>query len=510
MKRILVLTICLAMLLSTASALADKVSFTASQMSQIVEGGDYTHDDVFYTLSDMFNFTYTLYPVDYAVWHEKNTLWITSGQMPNMVFYNFNFIEYSQYVEQELIGALPDGWEAKYPNLAALVEATGIADKIKVDGKTYCVPSIIFWAFAPVSVPIPHDIVYYRYDWAQQLGYDWPEGVATISEFQSFLKDAIDAKLDGKEVTKAWTGASDGYGPLMNSIINLYSPDFSSFYKQDGKYVWGPTQPGVVEGISRMRDLYQKGLVDPEFYLNQPGDSFYSGTAAAFSYGHTADHTNAIAMTWLKMNGTDPYEHVHTLTLTDDEGKYTTAMPSSNFWSATLFSPDNTPEQWDAMLSLYDYLATVEGQELVGLGIKGVDWDKNEDGTYKILREANEDGTYPLIKQVYPSCSFWMLRDVLPDSFAFVDPARDLRFTQLAIDAYKWRLENGTFRPYDPDYAFYVSDAKSQYGLQIREEIVRIVVDPSLDVETAWNTYIETNRPIWEPLLNELNENFGE
>lgn len=511
MKKWLALALVLVLSLGSLSAFAEgkydtHVTFSASQMSQITEGGDYTHDAVYYKLQEMFNFDWELYAVDNAAWHDKNTMWITAGTMPDVLFFDWNSTEYLTYAEQELIKPLPDGWEEKYPNLAAQVQATGIAEAIKVNGKTYCVPHVIIYLVGPENfVYANHTLLYYRLDWAKELGYDF--GVSTtIGEFESYLRDC-------KEKFGS-IGMTQMVGQLVRPFMYQFNGRFDTIYKnEEGEYVLGFAQEGTVEGIEYLRGLYQEGLISSEFYLNNMGE-FLLGKSAAFEYYGGPGHPQAIAEYYLANSNDDTVSTLEdmkgvlgTVTVTDNDGVYHAAGTSGNFCFASLFSPELDDVTFDRILALYDYIATLEGYELCQLGIRGVDWEKDDEGNYTMLCPEILDGTYTIIREKYPSMYYLMLRNVLADSAAYIDPAMDPYWRKMSDDMFQFRCSQDIL-PYDTDYAFYNSDAKARYSINWREEVVRLVLDPSLDVRTEVNKFIEENRPIWEPLLNELNEAF--
>lgn len=516
MKKWLTLLLALALLLPHCAALADEpaygpydkhVSFTASQYSQITEGGDYTHDEVYYKLQDMFNFDWELYAVDGSAWHEKNTMWITGGTMPDILFFGWNAVEYQQYAEQELIKPLPDGWESKYPNLAAQVEATGIAEAIKVNGKTYGIPHTIIHLVGPKNfVYAMHTLYYYRLDWAKELGYDW--GVScTLDEFTSYLRDC-------KEKFGS-VGMVQSTGTLLKPLLYQFSKGYNAIYKnEEGKYVLGFADKGTVEGIQFLRDMYNEGLISKEYYLSNYNE-WYAGKAAVIEYWGGPLHPQDMANNWLAAASEpnaktldDVKNIIGTVTVTDNNGVYHAAGTQGNFCFGSLFSPDLDDETFDRILAMYDYFATLEGFELTQLGIRGVDWDKDEEGHYTLLCPEILDGTYAVIREKYPSMYYLYLRNVLSDSAAYINSLIDPYWRQMSDDMYEFRCSQDIV-PFDADLAFYSSDAANHYSINWNTAVDRLVLDSSLDIETEVARLIEENRFMWEPFINELNEKFG-
>jgi len=66
----------------------------------------------------------------------------------------------------------------------------------------------------------------------------------------------------------------------------------------------------------------------------------------------------------------------------------------------------------------------------------------------------------------------------------------------------------GLITPYDYDYKFFTSQAKSEYSVDIAAEIIALVVDDSLDIDTVWADFITQNAGMVDPLIKDLNAAF--
>ena len=85
------------------------------------------------------NVTIELIPMSWANYIDRNRIWISSGDMPNMIFWDFNYSDYNSYVEQGLNAKMPDDLYERYPNLGEALKLTQIADFVqeKMDGELY-------------------------------------------------------------------------------------------------------------------------------------------------------------------------------------------------------------------------------------------------------------------------------------------------------------------------------------------------------------------------------------
>ena len=68
--------------------------------------------------------------------------------------------------------------------------------------------------------------------------------------------------------------------------------------------------------------------------------------------------------------------------------------------------------------------------------------------------------------------------------------------------------DKGNIVPVQINYANYSSNAKDIYSVDVGSKVAELAVNND-DIEAAWDAFIEENRGMWEPLLNELNEYYG-
>lgn len=507
MKRTISLLLGILMLLCSFEACADdRIKFTASA---IETGGTqvFNSDAAYDALNAKFNFDIEVYPVTWDNWAQKSNMWIAGGEMPDTIFWNFNYIEYLNYVDQRLIKALPDGWEETYPNLAAMIDATGIGEYIKVDGKTYCVPHVTYCLFAPMKEAIWNKSLYVRKDWAEQVGMQIEAGqLITLDWLNEYITKVQAADLAGNGNTIGICGDAADVARIFMFFTGF---DISSPFMKDGEsYVWGPTKAGVTDGIKSIKNWYEGKLIDPDFYVSTKSDArnkFYANLAAVMIEDGTI--TN-VSLRENEFNAANPglnfTDCVANVALCGESGEWY-GYSAGNYWAANLYSPSIDDQVFDVILKIQDYLCTKEGQELVNLGIAGTDFAKNDDGSYTILRAANEDGTYPSIRTVYPSLYFFYTFAELSDDFSFVDPTVNPSILNNTIKLFQNKSASTVRLPFDPYATLFSSDSKAQYSLKISDEVIREVVTEGIDIDTEWNNYIETNRGMWEPVVNDMN-----
>ncbi len=512
MKKILAIALAAVLLLSTCAALAEydkHVTFTVNG-THTNSTMDYNHDALYDYIAGMFNFDYEIYPVSKDAQSEKIRTWVNGGTMPDLITWrDFAYQEYVDYASNGLLAALPDDWMEKYPNLyEQMIGCMGEEQfkKFEVDGQYYGIAHARNYRFNPVDKLVDHISVYYRKDWAKALGMEIGE-VITQSQLKDYLKGCVEKDLAGNGNT---IGLCEEPGRLATFFTMFSDVDYQKFYKTDDGYAWGFADPTVLAAAQLANEWYQEGLIDPDFYLYKSADAItkFSTGAAAMMFGNCqASSYLGYKQQFDQGTGLNSDECVGIATIATDDG-VTRAIECLNWWSVSMFAPETDPEVLDRILTAMDYCATKEGQVACNMGIPGKDWEFDENGDVKILMPQNEDGSYPNIVDIYNSYSVFRTWALNADDFLFINPTYD---KEVVIDPilsfYQFRTK-GYVIPLDVDYEFFSSENKANYSLSLKDEFAKLVIGAPADVETEWNSYIEANVNIWQPVIDDLDAEF--
>ncbi len=131
---------------NAAGKFEKRITFSATSVD-LSDDGNYMNDEIYKAFDAKFNFEYKLIPLSWDNWVERDRIWINSGDMPDMMFWNFDFKDYVNFSKQGLIKPLPADYEQKYPNLASAMAKTGLSDYLKTldpEGRVYMVPNVIY------------------------------------------------------------------------------------------------------------------------------------------------------------------------------------------------------------------------------------------------------------------------------------------------------------------------------------------------------------------------------
>lgn len=477
-----------------------KIFFTMTSVASLNGNTDnYQEKEIYKYIADKFNIETEVWASGWDISSEKESMWLNSGTMPDvMVWTTFSFASYLNAIDQGLIQALPDGWEEKWPNLAHLTEVSGIAEMLKVDGKTYAIPHAVFGNFYECNPKVQHNVIYFRKDWAKQVGLDHfgDDHTITLAELKEYLEKVKEAGL----ASMSGIGATSG-DMRMQFAHNAGLPAYQPFYESEDGFKWTGNMDGVTGYIKTMQDWYKAGLIDVDFY-NQSAtyyeNAFKAGQIAAISAGAGAMNIETMRKSYSEnFTDRDAYEDVGLANLTAEDGTVY-AAEELNYWTTSVFNPELDAETMERILDVMDYVSSKEGQITTLTGVPDVHWKYDEDGNPVMIEGAEKA----------EGCDTFILFGYCDDDYSYSGLRADLdpRNAKEAVELQQLKM-NGTVFKYSGTYDLHTSDAKTNYSVNIVNKVTEIICD-NLDVESEWSSFIENNKAMWEPLLNELNETY--
>jgi putative aldouronate transport system substrate-binding protein len=437
--------------------------------------------------------------------------------MPDMIFTNFEYNNYKNYMEQGLVKLLPKGWQEKYPNLATVYNRSIIAPQVekRIGDDIGFIPNTV----SPFPTPYAHDFgllphfsIFFRQDWAKALGMEIKDAY-TLKEFTAMLEKFMAEGYNLPGVTRGkvdtWNLSSGG---IVSTFIGFQWPEFDRYYKNaSGKYVWGPDDTRVFNLLQNMKNAIAKGIVsknyasfqnDEEVRLFATGQSF-----AMFSHGWE-DYVN-LYFTWFKdATGLNPNECIKQAVLLDPDGHYS-EYTILNYWCAMYFSPKMSDAKFNRLLSILDYIASSEGQDYLHYGIPGKDWYREGDKIV-ITREKNKDGSFVDLYALYPVTG--MLNHTMINPAAIPNPTLNPD-VQASVDTMyntrrKLGLDVGTLRPIDFDLLFFDGPTYLHTSVDVSGNLIRLATMEG-DLRTNYNNWLKESHAVVDPVLAELNAAFG-
>ncbi|MBE7013426.1 MAG: extracellular solute-binding protein [Ruminococcaceae bacterium] len=195
-------------------------------------------------------------------WEEQFNIMIASGEYPDIIFQN----NWNNAYNGGLPGIYNDGIiidlteyvdGGKMPNFKKLLDENPLSNlNIRTDdGKIFQIGTIR--DSAAMNASTGHQI---RKDWLEKLNIDVPK---TMTDWYNMLTAFKTKDPNGN-------GEADEipYGDFTSQNFTNFAAAYrtsTSYYKKDGKLVYGPVTPEYKAFITEMNKWYKEGLIDPEF-----------------------------------------------------------------------------------------------------------------------------------------------------------------------------------------------------------------------------------------------------
>ncbi|WP_127592925.1 extracellular solute-binding protein [Paenibacillus lautus] len=209
---------------------------------------------------------------------QRISLAIASNDLPDAMV--VNAVELRQLVEAGQIADLTEVYEQyASPDIKTIIENTNGAalDAVTFDGKMMALPGV------QANADGIH-LLWIRQDWLDKLNLEPPTTMAELEDVaRAFVEDDPDG--NGQRDTIGITGPESGgklYANFLESKNNLYGFDaifsahdsFPGYWLEgeDGSPVYGSILPETREALASLRDLYSKGLIDPEMGVRNKAD----------------------------------------------------------------------------------------------------------------------------------------------------------------------------------------------------------------------------------------------
>ncbi|OXS59308.1 hypothetical protein B1A99_11845 [Cohnella sp. CIP 111063] len=366
---------------------------------------DRKSDGLLKMIEDKFNVTFVDRVVSYSDYVEKYRIWSTSGELPDVISHDIiNNSTYYSWIEQGIVRALPSDLGA-YPNIRKVMELEDVKG-FQVDGKYYMIPRLTYNSNEQKAL---ERALIVRKDWMEALSL--PEPV-TYEDYANML--AAFAKKDPNGNQKDDTiGLTARTNNMLMAVGSGSFPNVanSSWVKEDGQYIPFYASKRMDEYVTRMRELYTSGAIDPDFAIvqtNEGIEKFGQGRAGAIAMQATPSGLKLLETAWNKYNKNAAFKdsiRIYPISWeTDDGSRYSFEMLS--FWSETYFSANVSDKKMERIMRIYDYLLSDEYMTTNLYGLEGKDYTKEGD-KYTIAREKGEDGNYKKLPELYPSLNLF-------------------------------------------------------------------------------------------------------
>lgn len=496
-----------------APSFENHVTLTANVQNAEVQGSD----ALWQYFTDKFNVTIELIPMSFNERHEKARIWVSSGDMPDLLWMDLDekmFAEYANWVRQDMFRAYPsiEDIRAKYPDLAANYDQeVNVGDELMtIDGAQYahaCLrnnPEFDFMSGMSWA---------YRRDWAKSLNmwnedevYTWDEWVALN---EAFVIQDPGGNGAGKTIGM---GTEIFYFPNAFGIYQTSAEyGYGAFSPLDGKYVWTTARPETLEGLKIAKDLYDRGIIWPDNPLGQaPDDQFKAGLMGSdfnnFDQGRLNSCRTALQENFPEI---DPFEAI-ALAYVIGPDDTIWSKQSQCYWGAVCMSAKIDDEKMDRWLSMLDWLVSQDGMYFRKYGIPDVDYKVEADGAvtclwpaHKLYPELQADPYPDNVRTWYNNYSCGVPEAVAPSVSV---PKQTIEDSTAKFQFFK---DNGFMRTFDYGSSYLSApnkDASGNFTTETTDKMIELLTTcPADQLETEWNTWLTSMEPKVQPVLDELN-----
>ncbi|MGG1634951.1 extracellular solute-binding protein [Paenibacillus sp. NRS-1760] len=432
-------------------------------------------------ISKKLNITLVAKPLTFDDYTQKISLWVASGQLPDIFAIDaVGSINRSKWINEGIVRSLPDDL-SKYPNLDEVMKIEDI-DALKVNDKQYNVPRL---TWSTLQHNAKDRFIIYRWDWAQSLGITKePE---TYDEFAAMIKAMVEKDPEGKKTTglttRQKTFLGDLWLPYNPAVISDGSGTDFKWIKENDKFIPALFSTKTLDGLKAIKGMFEQNIIDKDVALLKTGegdDKFYSGRAAALI-------TNGIAATNFNKVYPDKKaeESIKILKLWPDADGVRYQPTFKTYWSESYFSAKVDDKKMERIMALYDYLLSPEGKDLYRYGIEDVDYTK-KDGQIVLNEGVDLNKKYPSIASLKMLASFDGDFELDPNT----PPNRNNPTQQLLIDYVNWSKQSTKIPEFDFRLSYMSTPTKDKFSITDVDDLIQVVLSKE-PVEDAWNEIVK-------------------
>lgn len=307
----------------------------------------------------------------------------------------------TQFIPEELVAEIPEDMIDKYPLIKARLENDAVAQAVRnVYGGYFFLPKPD--SADPSIYLAERKGLFIRKDWLEAVGMEMPTTWEELYEVaHAFTYDDPDG--NGVKDTFGLTG--DGMGTLRYFFASTGVSNRYWNKAEDGSWFFGALDDSNIEVLEWLRKMYQDGSIDPDFGAITWRDGlarFSSNTFGLCVRNADAEWINNVMVQYYGAANPDvnPFDRIDVIGSLGTNAGDTPRMDAYiSCMVATMFSPNISEEAMDRFLAFYEYLLTEEGQ-LLRMGIEGEDWERDENGGIRKIRDENGNASVLAVK--YP------------------------------------------------------------------------------------------------------------
>ncbi|MFD0712664.1 extracellular solute-binding protein [Paenibacillus sp. GCM10027626] len=345
---------------------------------------------------------------------EKVNVAMATGDFPDLVTAQYPSSSLSQWIEEGLLVPLND-YLSEMPTVKEKLE--GPLAWTAIDGKFYGYPFIEEKSNVSLA---------YRADWLEELKIAPP---TNLDEFYEALKAVAggDPDHNGAKDTYGLTGAKEnGFNSSFNFVFFAYGLPYGDWIlDENGKVAPLFEHPAFKQGVQYLQKLWAEKLIDPEFLLNdtQQREQKFFQSQAGFMVTPLFRHVNRLETSLQQLTPTGKLGFANPPAGPEGKRGMTGERKGGLFTAITTQAKD--PQK---VAKFLEFMLSLEGRELLELGLEGVHYTKEGDKIVYNEEERAKDNfatngwSHPLAwgNVVWP-----LTRNYLPQTEAGAERAKE-------------------------------------------------------------------------------------
>ncbi len=340
-------------------------------------------------------------------WSEQKSLLLASGDLPDAFFGSCGITDSDIAQNKSYFVELTDLIDQNMPNLKSVFEKEPelLARAKDRNGEIYSLVKKL-----PLRPEVCGDVMYINKEWLDNLNLEVPK---TLDELTAVLEAFAtqDADGDGDPSNEIPVTANKNDYLMSGALRTLLAP-FGTMVSRDnnymgldkeGKPVFVPVEDNYIEAVKWMHDMYQKGVLDPEFFTQEESMATAKrqaegGSQVGLFTGWTADaHAGANAGQFVALEAVEGYDGGHYV---ENSQNYLDISDKELLITTSCENPEKllqwADDFYDDLVSLQTFYGSIPDQVA-----------DNGDGTYEVLVPA--DGS-----SLDTSAWSWSMRDFGP------------------------------------------------------------------------------------------------
>lgn len=340
-------------------------------------------------------------------WSEQKSLLLASGDLPDAFFGSCGITDSDIAQNKSYFVELTDLIDQNMPNLKSVFakEPELLARARDRNGEIYSLVKKL-----PLRPEVCGDVMYINKEWLDNLNLEVPK---TLDELTAVLEAFAtqDADGDGDPSNEIPVTANKNDYLMSGALRTLLAP-FGTMVSRDnnymgldkeGKPVFVPVEDNYIEAVKWMHDMYQKGVLDPEFFTQEESMATAKrqaegGSQVGLFTGWTADaQAGANAGQFVALEAVEGYDGGHYV---ENSQNYLDISDKELLITTSCENPEKllqwADDFYDDLVSLQTFYGSIPDQVA-----------DNGDGTYEVLVPA--DGS-----SLDTSAWSWSMRDFGP------------------------------------------------------------------------------------------------